>query len=99
MKNAYKEMILQAVENCHDLDLLDLVWKLLIDSEGAPSPNNTTQEVKYEDDKRVVRVIPNHADGAREAVRHTAPNNTKLAWRAKKPAEVCYQYDDGTVAA
>ena len=99
MKNLYKKMILQAVENCHDLELLDLVWKILTEAEESPSPNNKPQEVKYEDDKRIVRIVPHLADRTGETVRHTAPDGAKLAWRAKKPAGLRCQYDDGAVAA
>lgn len=99
MKNVYKEMILEAVDECHDIDLLDLVWKILIKAEGAPSPDNTTQEVKYEDNTRTVRVVPLYADRTGEAVRHPAPNGARLAWRKKKPAGVCDQYDAGNIAA
>lgn len=89
MKNAYKKMILQAVENCHDLELLDLVWKILIEAEGAPSPDNTTQEVKYEDNKShkgVHRIIPVQVLRRAE---HSSPDGAKMGDRWQQVPGVC----------
>ena len=99
MKTLYKEKILQAVDECHDIDLLDLVLKMLLTAEGSPSPDIITQEVKYEDNKRIMRIVPPVANGTCKTLRHPAQNNTKLAWRAKKPAGLCGQYDAGNIAA
>lgn len=40
MKDLYKQAILEAVDNCTDTNLLDLVWKLLIDGAVSPTPSN-----------------------------------------------------------
>ena len=88
MKKAYKDMILKAVDECHDIDLLDLVWKMLVNAEGAPSPYNIHQEVKHGEYKKDMRRVPRYTDGARETVKHPAPNSARLVWRTKKPAGV-----------
>lgn len=34
---SYKKLIAEAVDTCTDIDLLDLVWKLLVDSQDIPN--------------------------------------------------------------
>lgn len=38
MKEYYRDAILEAVDVCEDISLLDLVWKMLLDGAGAPGP-------------------------------------------------------------
>ena len=51
MKQLYKNAIMEAIDCCEDVDLLDLVWRLLQDAAGGPMPSNVmTLEVKPDAD-------------------------------------------------
>ena len=43
MKDFYESVIAEAVEACQDLELLDLVWKLLQESATTPRPGKPTE--------------------------------------------------------
>lgn len=51
MRQFYKNMIIEAIDTCADTDLLELVWKMLLNSPGAPRPAEPTRlEVKTDAD-------------------------------------------------
>ena len=53
MKELYKSLIAEAVDACPDVDLLDLVWKMLLDEqEVGPAPVSNKMEVQINEDNQ-----------------------------------------------
>lgn len=89
MERLYKQAIMQAVDDCTDLEMLDLVWKLLADAAPTtPDPvEHITLEVKYNGnysrDQRQRRDVPLRVLRSAE---HSKKNTGKMgAWRAELP--------------
>lgn len=40
MKEFYKQAIIEAVDGCTDVDLLDFVWKMLLTANPQPTDSN-----------------------------------------------------------
>lgn len=92
MEELYKQAIMRAVDECNDLELLDLVWKLLDDAApNTPDPvEPITLEVKcnanYSRNQRQRRDVPLCVLRSAE---HPKKNTGKMgAWRAELPG-VC----------
>lgn len=101
LKDCYKEKIAEAVESCTDVELLDLVWKMLVDANVSdPTPTPSAPEVKLiENYPRTVQRVRCNANRTVKEVRSPSQNDPRLARWPKNPAGLCGQYDDGAVAA
>ena len=92
MKELYMQNITQAVDECHDLELLDLVWKLLSDAAPTtPDPvEPVTLEVKcnanYSRDKRQHGPVTNQI---RSSAWCSAPHHAVVGNRRAELPEVC----------
>jgi len=101
MEKAYKQFILEAIENCMDEALLDLVWKLLAASAGAPDPAGPTiQEVENNDnDQRDTEQHRTLTVQVLQGTKHPAPDSAGVGNRRKKLPRVCGGADSLSRAA
>ena len=92
MKDVYKAAINEAIDNCTDMGLLDLVWKMLTD-EATCSPDpvpSITMEVKtYANNPRNSRSHGAVTGQVWKSVKHPAPNRAGLGNRREKLPGVC----------
>lgn len=92
-KEFYKGLIMDAIDDCRDMELLDLVYKLLSAEQDA-GPTPTIMEVKKNADNS--RDTKKHGAIAVQVLRgagHTRPNITKMGdWGEPLPG-LCGELD------
>lgn len=87
----YKTAIMEAVEVCQDADLLDLVWKMLLDSAKAPSPirpnvSGVKTDANNSRDKGLHRAVSIQICGSAP---HTTPHSAGVGNRRAELPGVC----------
>lgn len=88
MKELYKQAIMQAVDECTDLGLLDFIWKLLEDAAPTtPDPaEQITLEVKY--NENYSRDTRQHGPVAGQVLRRAAHPKKNLGRMGSRSAEL-----------
>ena len=101
IKKLYKNMILEAVEDCADPGLLDLVYKILINGQAsAPDPSPLEMEVNYNADHQ--RDTKQHRPVAFRVLRsaeHTEAHTGEVGAGREKLSRVCGGFDSLSRAA
>ena len=91
MREFYKTAILEAVEACEDINLLDLVYKILQDSVKIPDPVEPIRlevipSANNSRDKRLHRTVPIQICGRVEG---TTPHSAGVGNRRAELSAVC----------
>lgn len=103
MKDLYKQAILEAVDSCTDTNLLDLVWKMLVNGAETPSPtpsNVIGLEVKRDADHS--RDTQKHGTVTVQIcgrAAHPRPIHSKMGNRREQLPELCGGADSLSRAA
>ena len=102
MIESYRDKIMQLVDECTDMSLLDFIWRTMLYSygEGFDPGEAAAQEVeRNEHDKGNMLSLSDYTDRTRKPLRDPAPNRARVVSRGKKAPTVCGADDRGTIAA
>ena len=86
-----RQSVAEAAAECVDTDLLDLVWKMMLSAQPAPTPDNiisleVRNNVHYKGDKTEHRAVTVEVRGS---VKYTRQDHTKVGNRRKSMPRVC----------
>lgn len=84
--------VVNAAEDCTDLDLLDLVWKLLLEAQPTPPPEANIVRLEVLNNVHDQGNTEQHGAvpvKVRGGVKHTRPNHTEMGAGRKSMPGVC----------
>jgi hypothetical protein len=101
MRDFYITAILEAVSACEDMNLLDLVWKMLQDSAKIPDPAERSRlevrtDANHSRDTRLHWAVPIQICGGST---HSSQNYSKLGNKGAELSRVCSGADSLQSAA